>query len=108
MSASPLAPSLVNLSLACLNGKNAPVVAHAVDHGLATLGGAGSLKLKTHVGIVHHTQQEQLVSDVITEEGAYESAVARAGHIRRYLDQKTHRTFWRRDRLIGIGRVRRE
>jgi hypothetical protein len=55
-------------SSARVDGKNAPVVAHAVDDSLASLGGTGSLKLKIHVRIVDNTHQEQLVPDVIAEE----------------------------------------
>jgi hypothetical protein len=54
-------------SSARVDGEDAPVVAHAVDDRLASLGGTRSLKLKIHVGIVHKTQQEQLVADVIAE-----------------------------------------
>jgi hypothetical protein len=54
-------------SSARVNGLNAPVVSHAVDDRLASLGGTRSLKLKIYVGIVHKAQQKQLVSDVIPE-----------------------------------------
>jgi len=54
-------------SSARVDGLNAPVIAHAVDDRLASFGGTGSLKLEVHVGIVHNTQQEQLVSDVVSE-----------------------------------------
>jgi len=84
------------------------VVADAVDYCLATLIRTRSLKLKIHMGVVHDTHQEQLVSGVIAKERAYESAVAWARHVRRYLDRKAHRAGRGRDRFIGAYRTRRE
>ena len=69
-----------------LDGDNTSVLAHGVDHVVATVRRAGASELENDDGAVGLLPQRQLIAGMTAEKRAQESIVARVRHIWRQLN----------------------